>query len=288
MSDTISPYRSVLYVPASRTRAMDKARTLPVDAIIFDLEDAVAPNEKEDARATLVATLAEGGFGARRQIVRINALDTEWGADDITAIAPARPQAILVPKVNSAADVERLAAMLDAHEALADTRIWAMMETPLGILNAATIATAPRMVGFVLGTNDLAKDLGARTRDAMIHALQHSLLAARAHGLICVDGVYNAFRDVDGLAAECIQGRDFGFDGKTLIHPGQIATANDIFAPSPDELELAQRQIAAFEEAEARGEGVAVVDGKIVENLHIVTARATLAKARAIAELEAA
>lgn len=282
------PYRSVLYIPASRPRAMEKAKTLPTDAIIFDLEDAVAVDEKANARTLLAETLAAGGFGTRAQIVRINGFDTDWGADDLATIAAAKPQAVLLPKVNGPADIEALATRLDAHPGTAETRIWAMMETPEGILNAAQIAAAPRMAGLVLGTNDLAKDLGARTRKAMLTSLQLCLLAARAHGLVCVDGVYNAFRDEDGLAAECAQGRDFGFDGKTLIHPAQLATANAIFAPSPEEVDLARRQIEAFEQAEARGEGVAVVDGKIVENLHVVTARATLAKVEAIAESEAA
>lgn len=288
MTLTSRPYRSVLYIPASRARAMDKARGLPIDAIIFDLEDAVAVDEKPGARATLAETLTAGGFGQRAQIVRINGFETDWAADDLAAIAGAKPQAILLPKVNTATDIEALSAHLDAHPGTADTRIWAMMETPLGILNAASIAAAPRMAGFVMGTNDLAKDLGARTRDAMTTALQTCLLAARAHGLICVDGVYNAFKDEDGLRAECDQGRDWGFDGKTLIHPAQIAIANAAFAPSEAEIDLARRQIEAYDAAMARGEGVAVVDGRIVENLHVETARATLAKAEAIAELEAA
>lgn len=287
MHDT-RPYRSVLYIPASRARAMEKAKGLAVDAIIFDLEDAVAVDEKAPARDLLRDTLAEGGFGPRVQIVRINGFDTEWGRDDLDTIATASPPAILLPKVNGPGDIEALAALLDQRPETADTRIWAMMETPAGILNAARIATAPRMAGFVMGTNDLAKDLNARNREAMVTSLQLCLLAARAHGLICIDGVYNAFKDEDGLAAECRQGRDFGFDGKTLIHPAQIATANAIFAPSDAELDLARRQIEAFDNAMARGEGVAVVDGKIVENLHVETARATLAKAEAIAMMEAA
>lgn len=282
------PYRSVLYIPASRVRAMEKARTLQTDAIIFDLEDAVAVEEKANARIVLTQTLIDGGFGARAQIVRINGFETEWGADDLATVSGAKPQAILLPKVNAAADIEALAALLEDNPDTTDTQIWAMMETPEGILNAADIAAAPRMAGFVMGTNDLAKDLNARTRDAMVTSLQLCLLAARAHGLVCIDGVYNAFRDEDGLATECAEGRDFGFDGKTLIHPAQLATANAIFAPSAEEIDLARRQIEAFERAEARGEGVAVVDGKIVENLHIETAHATLAKAEAIAATEAA
>ena len=282
------PYRSVLYSPGSRDRALEKAKELPADAIIFDLEDAVAVEEKVNARALLAERLAEGGYGNRPLIVRINGMDTPWGAQDLAAMMEIGPEAILLPKVGSAADVAAVAAMLDAHPRTAGTQIWAMMESPVGILNAAEIARAPRMAGFVMGTNDLAKDLGCRTRGAMHMALQHCLLAARAAGIVCVDGVYNAFRDEEGLARECAEGRDFGFDGKTLIHPAQIGIANAAFAPSEAEIELARRQIAAYEEAVARGEGVAVVDGQIVENLHVDTARATLAKAGAIAGQEAA
>ena len=282
------PYRSVLYIPGSRDRALEKARDLPVDAIIFDLEDAVTAEEKPNARALLAKTLAEGGYGRRARIVRINGMDTPWGAEDLAVLAAVGPDAILLPKVGSAEDVAAVAARLDAIPAAKDTLIWAMMETPIGILNAAEIARAPRMAGFVMGTNDLAKDLGSRTRAAMTMALQHCLLAARAAGIICVDGVYNAFKDEEGLAAECAEGRDFGFDGKTLIHPAQVAIANAAFAPSEAEIDLARRQIAAYDAARAAGQGVAVVDGKIVENLHVDTARATLAKAEAIAQGEAA
>lgn len=288
MDMRVRPYRSVLYIPGSRDRALEKARELPTDAIIFDLEDAVAADEKANARALLATRLAEGGYGTRAQIVRINAMDTPWGPDDLAAIAAIGPQAILLPKVGSAADVAKVAARLDAMAPARYTRLWAMIETPAGVLNAAEIARAPRMAGLVMGTNDLAKDLGARTRSALHMALQHCLLAARAAGILCIDGVYNAFKDEAGLAAECAEGRDFGFDGKTLIHPAQLATANAVFAPTADEIALARRQITAYEEARAQGQGVAVVDGKIVENLHVDTARATLAKAEAIAQGEAA
>ncbi|GAA5073015.1 CoA ester lyase [Roseibacterium beibuensis] len=288
MGHRAHPYRSVLYIPGSKPRALEKAKTMAVDAIIFDLEDAVAAEEKPNARKLLAETLAAGGYGPRAQLVRINGFDTEWGNDDLDAIAAIGPQAILVPKVNKATDIEKLADRLDAHPETANTTIWAMMETPMGILNAMHIAEAPRMAGFILGTNDLAKELGSRTRSAMLTSLQTCLLAARAHGIVCVDGVYNAFRDEEGLRAECEEGRDFGFDGKTVIHPAQVGIANEVFAPSDDEIDLARRQIAAYEDAVAEGQAVAVVDGKIVENLHVDTARATLAKARAIAELEAA
>jgi (3S)-malyl-CoA thioesterase len=288
MDQLARPYRSVLYIPGSKPRALDKARSLPADAIIFDLEDAVSAEEKPAARALLTETLGAGGYGPRGQIVRINGFDTPWGAEDLATVAAAKPEAILLPKVGDAADIEALAAKLDARPETADTTIWAMMETPRGILNAARIAAAPRMAGFVMGTNDLAKELGSRTRGAMTVALQTCLLAARAHGLVCVDGVYNAFRDEEGLAAECAEGRDLGFDGKTLIHPAQIEIANAAFAPSDDEVALARRQIEAYEAALREGQGVAVVDGRIVENLHVDTARATLAKAEAIASLQAA
>lgn len=288
MDDAARPWRSVLYIPGSKPRALEKARGLPADAIIFDLEDAVAADEKANARRLLADTLAGGGYGARAGMVRINGLDTEWGAADLDEIARARPAAVLLPKVNGPQDVEALARRLDARPETAETRIWAMMETPLSALNAAAIAAAPRMAGFVMGTNDLAKDLGARFRPdrlPLMTALQLCLLAARAHGLVAIDGVYNAFRDADGLRAECEQGRDLGFDGKSLIHPDQLAIANEVFAPSAAEIDLARRQIAAFEAAEAAGQGVAVLDGRIVENLHVVTAKATLAKAEAIAKL---
>ncbi|SFR46962.1 (3S)-malyl-CoA thioesterase [Yoonia tamlensis] len=274
------PFRSALYIPGSKPRALDKARGLPVDAILFDLEDAVSPDAKAEARSTLADALAQGGYGPRLKIVRMNGLDTDWGADDAAAIAAMDCDAVLLPKVNSVADLDALAALIP------DLPIWAMMETPQGILNAASIAAHPRMAGFVLGTNDLAKDLHARGRAAMVTSLQLCVLAAKAAGIVVLDGVYNAFKDDDGLRAECAQGRDMGFDGKTLIHPAQIAITNAAFGPSAEDIDLARRQIAAFDAAAAEGQGVAVVDGRIVENLHIVTARATLAKADAIAALE--
>lgn len=280
---TQRPFRSALYIPGSKDRALDKARGLAVDAILFDLEDAVSPDEKVNARATLKAALDEGGYGARYKIVRINGLDTEWGRADAKAVRDMAADAILLPKVNTAADLDALS------DITGNLPIWAMMETPLGVINAASIAAHPKLEGFVLGTNDLAKDLNTRKadrREPLVYALEACLLAARAFGKIALDGVYNAFKDDEGLAAECEQGRDMGFDGKTLIHPAQIEITNRAFGPSEAEIDLAKRQIAAFEEAEKNGLGVAVLDGRIVENLHIVTARATLAKAAAIAELE--
>ncbi len=285
------PFRSVLYIPGSKDRAMDKARSLPTDAIIFDLEDAVAIDEKANARALLADTLSSADFGPRAKLVRINGFDTDWGAADLDVVAQARPEAILLPKVNSAADIQALADRLEARAETGDTRIWAMMETAEGIQNAAAIAKAPRMAGFVMGTNDLAKELGCRHRPdrlALQFALQTCLLAARAAGIVAVDGVYNAFKDDEGLRAECEQGRDLGFDGKTLIHPAQLDIANAAFAPDAAAIDLARRQIAAFDEATAKGLGVAVVDGRIVENLHIVTARQVLTRAEAIAQLQKA
>ena len=276
---TNRPHRSALYIPGSKDRALEKARGLPVDVILFDLEDAVSPDAKIAARDTLGHAL-QTSYGPRLRIVRINGLDTAWGADDARAVANMDCDAVLLPKVNSPADLDALAALVP------DKPLWAMMETPLGILNAQTIAAHSQIAGFVMGTNDLAKDLTARGRPAMMTALQHCLLAARAAGIVALDGVYNAFKDEEGLRHECVEGRDMGFDGKTLIHPAQVGVCNAIFGPSADDIALAERQIAAFEAAEAAGEGVAVVDGKIVENLHIVTARATLAKAIAIATLE--
>lgn len=277
------PYRSVLYIPGSKERALDKARGLAADAIIFDLEDAVAPDEKAAARAVLATALAAGGYGSRARIVRVNGLDTAWGAADIAAFsAMSEVDALLIPKVNSAADLDAVAAISSAKP------LWAMMETAQGMLNVPEIAAHPALQGMVMGTNDLAKELGARFRADRLPlqaGLGLCLLAARACGRVIVDGVYNAFKDDEGLRFECDQGRDMGFDGKTLIHPAQLDIANAAFAPSQAELDLAHRQIEAFNAALAAGQAVAVVDGKIVENLHIVSAEAMLRKARAIAEL---
>lgn len=276
------PYRSVLYIPAANLRAMDKARTLAADAIIFDLEDAVAPTEKVPARDLLAhALLAD--YGQRARIVRMNGLDTEWGEGDARAFAQGA-DAVLIPKVSRPEDLDRVA------ELIPNTPLWAMMETAEGMLRAHDIARHPRLQGMVMGTNDLAKELNSRFRPdrlAMQAGLGLCLLAAKAHGKVIVDGVFNAFKDDDGLRFECEQGRDMGFDGKTLIHPAQLDIANQVFAPSEAEVDLARRQIEAFDQAQSEGKGVAVVDGKIVENLHVATARDTLARAAAIAELAA-
>jgi (3S)-malyl-CoA thioesterase len=278
--DMPRPYRSVLYIPASKERALDKACSLDVDAIIFDLEDAVTPDAKVEARDTLKAALKEGGYGARAKIIRLNGLDSAWGREDAEAMKDAEADAFLLPKVSSAADVEALAAIIGK-----DKDIWAMIETPMGVMKAEEIAAHPQMKGFVAGTNDLAKELNCRFRAdrlPMITSLSMMLLAAKAHGIVAIDGVYNQFKDDEGLAAECAQGRDMGFEGKTLIHPAQVAVCNEAFSPSAEEIDLAERQIAAFEETEASGQGVAVVDGKIVENLHVETARKILALAEAV------
>ena len=276
------PLRSVLYIPASKPRALDKARGLGVDAIIFDLEDAVSVDEKTASRMILAEALNAGGYGARMKIIRINAFDTPWGLDDAQAAVSMGADAILLPKVSALADLDALA------QITGDVPLWAMMETPQGMLNAASIASHPKLQGMVMGTNDLAKELQTRHRTDRL-PLQTSLglclLAAKAHELAIVDGVYNAFKDDEGLKIECEQGRDMGFDGKTLIHPAQIDVTNAAFSPTDKEVELARRQIDAFQAAEAAGQGVAVVDGKIVENLHVATARDTLAKVDAIAAL---
>lgn len=277
------PCRSVLYIPGSKPRALEKAKSLAADAIIFDLEDAVSPDEKDAARTLLAETLRNQDFGPRLKVVRINGADTAWGALDLSMFIDVEPDVILLPKVEDVAAVAEVAGKLKG-----ETKIWAMMETPKGILNAAALAQAPKMTGFVMGTNDLAKDLRSRSRSAMQPSLGLCLLAARAYGLACIDGVYNAFKDEDGLRAECEDGRDLGFDGKTLIHPAQLAIANEVFGPSEDDLDLAVRQIDAYEQAMAAGQGVAVVDGKIVENLHVETARRLLEQAASIREIEGA
>jgi (3S)-malyl-CoA thioesterase len=281
MDLTTHPYRSVLYIPGSKERALDKARTLPTDAIIFDLEDAVAPEAKPEARRTLAAALKQGGYGKRARIVRINALTTEWGNEDVRVLRDAGADIFLLPKVNHPSDVDALADMLGP-----DMPIWVMMETPVSVFNAREIAAHAQVTGLVTGTNDLIKDLGSRTRAdrlPLMTALQMIVMAARAaRGVVAIDGVYNRFRDGDGLKAECEQGRDLGFDGKTLIHPAQVEVTNTAFAPTQSEIDLAERQIAAYEDSKASGEGVAVVDGQIVENLHVTAAKRILAKVEAI------
>ena len=287
MPDRIRPYRSILYMPGSNRRALAKLKTISADGAILDLEDAVSPDSKDIARREVAATVSSGDHGERMVMVRVNGFDSPWFASDLDVICASRPQALLLPKASDADDILRLDAELKARPKTEGTSIWAMIETTRGVLNAGSIAGASaRLEGFVLGTNDLARELGCspgKQREPLLVSLSLVLLAARSHDLVCVDGVYNAFRDLDGLHEECQQGRDFGFDGKSLIHPLQVAVANKVFAPSDTEVDLARRQLAAFEEATAKGSGIAVVDGRIVENLHVEMARRTLARARMIA-----
>ncbi|MFK7943373.1 MAG: CoA ester lyase [Paracoccaceae bacterium] len=288
MSITDRPRRSVLYMPGSKARALEKARTLPADTLILDLEDAVAPAEKHQARQMVVDTVQRGGYGYRELVIRINGLNTEWGEADLDAAATSGADALLVPKVESAAMLADISARMDAAGAPADMPVWAMMETPLGMLNAAEISAAPRIACLVMGTNDLVKDLRATHTDLrlpIVTAMGLCMLAARAHGLVILDGVYNAYKDEEGLRASCLQGKEMGFDGKTLIHPLQLAITNEAFAPASDEIALAKRYVSAFADAEEAGQGVAVVDGRIVENLHVETARLLLSQAAAIADM---
>lgn len=291
MTATARPRRSVLYMPGSNARALEKGRTLAADGLILDLEDAVAPDAKADARDRVVAAVAAGGYGRRELLVRVNGLDGPWGEDDVAAIAACGCDAILLPKVESADMVAALAALMDRHGAPDGTAIWCMMETPMGILRAAEIAAAnPRLGGLVMGTSDLAKDLHAshtRERLPMLTSLGLCLLAARAHGLAILDGVHLDLADDEGFAAACHQGVELGFDGKTLIHPKTIAAANAAFAPSAEEVAWSRRIIAAHAEAEAAGQGVVLVDGRLIENLHVENARRVVALAEAIAAMAA-
>jgi citrate lyase subunit beta/citryl-CoA lyase len=292
MAEPIRPRRSVLYMPGANPRALEKARTLPADALIFDLEDAVAPEAKEGARTIVAAALAAGGYAPREVILRVNALDTLWGHADLAAAATLPLHAVLLPRVENADRVRSSLALLDASGAPPDLPVWCMIETPKGVLAAAEIAAAsPRIGALVMGTSDLVTDLHARaTRDRLplLTTLGLVLLAARAHGLAVLDGVHLDLADSEGFAAACRQGRELGFDGKTLIHPNQIAAANHAFAPSPEEIERARRIAAAYAEVERGGKGVVVVDGRLVEALHAAEARRTLALADAIAERERA
>jgi citrate lyase subunit beta/citryl-CoA lyase len=285
------PLRSALYVPGSNARALDKARTVPADALLLDLEDAVAPSAKEEARRRVVAALAAGGFGPRALVVRVNGAATPWGAADLVAMARAGADAVLLPKVERAADVHAAVGALDAAGAPSALPVWCMVETPRGVLAAAAIAAAsPRVGCLVAGTSDLVKDLRARhtpARTEVLASLSLVLLAARANGLDALDGVHLDLQDEAGFEAACRQGRDLGFDGKTLIHPRTVDAANRIFSPSPDEVAAARRIIAAHAEAEAAGKGVVVVDGRLVEALHVAEARRITALADAMARREA-
>jgi citrate lyase subunit beta/citryl-CoA lyase len=283
---TIRPRRSVLYMPGSNARALEKARSLAADTLILDLEDAVAPDAKDMARTQVCEAVRARGFGKREVVIRVNALSTAWGADDLAAAAAAGPDAILVPKVSSAQDLRAAEARLGG----AAVALWAMVETPLAILNAGEIAAAGgRLACLVMGTNDLVKEFRAQhTQDRLnlAAALGISVAAARAYGLAIVDGVYNDIVNTDGFYEACLQGRAFGFDGKTLIHPSQVEPANRVFAPSDEEVAAARKIIAAFARPENAGKGAISLDGRMVELLHAEIARNTVALADAIAALQ--
>ncbi|MEI9885309.1 MAG: CoA ester lyase [Rhizomicrobium sp.] len=286
----ITPRRSVLYMPGSNARALEKAKELPADALILDLEDAVAPDAKDAARAQVCEAVKARGFGKREIVVRVNSLETPWGEADLRAAAEAQPDAILVPKISSAAELNLIEAKLGAAEAA--IAVWAMVETPKAILNIASIAAAGgRLACFVMGTNDLIKEMrGVHTQDRanLAASLSLSVLAARANGIAIVDGVYNDIQNEAGFRSACEQARAFGFDGKTLIHPSQVGPCNAVFAPSAAEVEAARKVIAAFELPENKGKGAIKLDGRMVELLHAEIARGTVAMADAIAALEAA
>lgn len=287
MSPFVRPRRSALYMPGSNARALEKGRTLAADVLILDLEDAVAPDAKATARATVVAALAQrAAYAPRELVVRVNGQDTPWGEDDLRAVAAAGADAVLLPKVEGTAAVARARASLAAAGAPADLPIWCMIETPRGVLRAAEIAAADSVACLVMGTSDLTKDLHALAtadRLPMLLALQTGVLAARAAGIAVLDGVHLDLADAPGLRAACRQGRELGFDGKTLIHPSQIEAANAAFGPGPAELEQARRIVAAYAQARAEGAGVAVLDGRLVEALHVREAERLLALAAAIA-----
>jgi citrate lyase subunit beta / citryl-CoA lyase len=283
---SIRPRRSVLYMPGANERALAKAEGLPADALILDLEDAVAPDAKDGARDRVCEAAASDRYGSREVTIRANAAGTPWHDDDVRAVAAAGPAAVVVPKVDSAGAVHAIEKALEAAGAPDRTAIWAMLETPLAMLRSEEVcAASERLTVLVMGTNDLAKELQAEHvpgRQPLLAGIGLCLLAARANGKVILDGVYNDISDVEGFEAECRQGRELGFDGKTLIHPSQLDACNRIFAPAADEVERAGRIIEAFERARAEGRGVVTVDGRMVENLHVEQARRTLALAEAI------
>jgi citrate lyase subunit beta/citryl-CoA lyase len=290
MSDALlRPRRSVLYMPGANERALEKAKDIPADALILDLEDAVAPDAKPEARERVCAAVTGGGYGNREIAIRANGIGTPWHDDDLAAAAKAGPHAVLVPKVNSAAEVRQLVDALTKAGAPDHTQLWAMLETPIAVLHAEEIvAASERLTVLVMGTNDLVKELHAARvpgRAPLVPSLAQCLLAVRAAGKVLLDGVYNDIKDEAGFAAECAQGREMGFDGKTLIHPSQVEPCNAAFAPSSAEVEQAEKIIAAWEEAEAEGRGVVTVDGRMVENLHVEESRRVLAITQAIADL---
>lgn len=291
MATTARPRRSVLYMPGSNARALEKARSLAADGLILDLEDAVAPDAKETARRQVCEAVAEGGYGMRELIIRVNGLASPWGYTDVVEASKTKADAILLPKVESADTIRKLEAIMEANGAPDSMTIWAMMETPRGMLAAEEIAaSSPRLAGFVMGTSDLAKELHcAHTRDRlpMLTSLGLCLLAARGYGLVIVDGVYLDLNDDEGFEYACRQGVEMGFDGKTLIHPKTVDACNRIFSPQPQEVEWSRKIILAHEAAAKEGKGVVVVDGKLIENLHVENARRLVAMAEAIEKMQA-
>ncbi|MCC6434726.1 MAG: CoA ester lyase [Acidimicrobiales bacterium] len=288
MADDLRPRRSVLYMPAANARALEKARDIPADALIFDLEDAVAPDAKPQARQQAAEAVRSGTYGNKELTIRCNGLDTPWGADDLAVAGAAGPSAVVIPKVSGPEALAEVAKRLEAAGAPDHTKIWAMVETPVAMFNVRAIAAFERVNLLVMGTNDLAKELRAQLvpgRAPLLPHLAAALLAAREAGVAIVDGVYNDVRDAEGFEAEARQGFELGFDGKTLIHPSQVEPTNRLWAPSEEQIDYARRVIAAFEEAVAEGKGVATVDGRMIENLHVDNARRTLAVADAIAAL---
>lgn len=285
--NALRPRRSVLYMPGANERALEKAKSIPADALILDLEDAVAPDAKVDARANVCAAAQSGEYGYREIAIRVNSIGTEWHDADLAAAAQAGPDAILVPKVDSADEVRTLAAALTAAGAPEHTQLWAMLETPNALLDARAIAAASeRLTVLVLGTNDIAKELHAAQnpgRAELVPAITGCLIGARAAGKVILDGVFNDIKDPDGFRAEAVQGRDLGFDGKTLIHPTQVEPTNDVWAPTPEAVEDARGLIATFDEAVAEGKGVVTYKGRMIENLHVDNARRVIAIADAIA-----
>lgn len=284
MSD-LRPRRSVLYMPSSNEKALEKAKTIPADALIFDLEDAVAPDAKPTARANAVAAAQSGAYGHREVTIRCNGLDTQWGADDIAAAAKSGASAVVIPKIADTKQLDDVSQHLTAAGAPASMKIWAMVETPTAIFNARSIAAHPRVAVLIMGTNDLAKELRAtqvRGRSPLVPHLATALLAAREADKIILDGVFNDVKDLDAFRAECEQGMHMGFDGKTLIHPGQVDICNEVWAPTDADVDYARRVIAAFDEAQAEGRGVITVDGRMIENLHVDNARRVLSVQAAI------
>lgn len=282
------PRRSVLFMPGSNARALEKAKSLDADVLVFDLEDAVAPDAKAEARKLVGAALSSGEYGHRELVVRINSIDTNWWRDDLAAVGAHHPAAILIPKVEDAETLEKISDELVWHASDHDAEFWVMLETPMGFLRAEAIAQShDRLSTFVIGTNDLIKELRGRhttSRQPVMTALGLAMLAARAYDLSILDGVFNDFKDADGFEFECAHAKDMGFDGKTLIHPGQVEAANRIFSPSDAELDEAHRMIAAFEAAQAENKGVAVLDGRMIEELHLAAARRMVALAEALSD----